>query len=69
RKISILNTARSPKFSSDRTIKEYARDIWNIEPCLPERTLRSEAMDTERPPITIARLSTDGTAQEELPAD
>ncbi len=28
---SILNTARAGKFSSDRAIKEYARDIWNIE--------------------------------------
>ncbi len=27
----IHNIARSGKFSSDRTIKEYARDIWNIE--------------------------------------
>lgn len=30
--MSILNTAGSFKFSSDRTIHEYARDIWNIEP-------------------------------------
>ena len=31
-KMSILNTARSGKFSSDRTIMEYARDIWGVEP-------------------------------------
>ncbi|KAL8471689.1 hypothetical protein ACS0TY_029077 [Phlomoides rotata] len=31
-KMSILNTAGSYKFSSDRTIHEYANDIWNIEP-------------------------------------
>ncbi|KAK1438912.1 hypothetical protein QVD17_04724 [Tagetes erecta] len=31
-KMSILNTAGSYKFSSDRTIHEYARDIWNIQP-------------------------------------
>ncbi|XP_047962965.1 alpha-1,4 glucan phosphorylase L isozyme, chloroplastic/amyloplastic-like [Salvia hispanica] len=31
-KMSILNTAGSYKFSSDRTIHEYARDIWNINP-------------------------------------
>ncbi|KAL5826292.1 hypothetical protein ACOSQ4_018089 [Xanthoceras sorbifolium] len=31
-KMSILNTAGSYKFSSDRTIHEYARDIWRIQP-------------------------------------
>ncbi|XVF85840.1 hypothetical protein PTKIN_Ptkin17bG0150000 [Pterospermum kingtungense] len=31
-KMSILNTAGSYKFSSDRTIHEYARDIWRIDP-------------------------------------
>jgi starch phosphorylase len=31
-KMAILNTARMGKFSSDRTIAEYARDIWKVEP-------------------------------------
>ncbi|CAM9001180.1 unnamed protein product [Rhodiola kirilowii] len=36
-KMSILNTAGSHKFSSDRTIHEYAKDIWNLKPVnLPE---------------------------------
>ncbi|KAJ9187401.1 hypothetical protein P3X46_002858 [Hevea brasiliensis] len=30
--MSILNTAGSYKFSSDRTVHEYARDIWRIDP-------------------------------------
>jgi starch phosphorylase len=30
---SILNVASSGKFSSDRTIAEYAADIWKVEPC------------------------------------
>lgn len=30
---AILNVASSGKFSSDRTIAEYAADIWNVEPC------------------------------------
>jgi len=30
--MSILNVARSGKFSSDRTIKEYCRDIWKVKP-------------------------------------
>jgi starch phosphorylase len=30
---AILNIAGSGKFSSDRTIAEYAKDIWNVKPC------------------------------------
>jgi starch phosphorylase len=30
---AILNVAGSGKFSSDRTIAEYATDIWNVRPC------------------------------------
>ena len=31
-KMSILNTARSGKFSSDRAIGEYCREIWRVPP-------------------------------------
>ena len=31
-KMSILNAARMGRFSSDRTIREYCRDIWRVEP-------------------------------------
>jgi starch phosphorylase len=31
-KMAIVNVARSGKFSSDRTISEYAQEIWGIKP-------------------------------------
>jgi len=42
-KMTIVSTMSMGKFSSDRTIDEYARDIWNIQPQrlpdLPEGTV------------------------------
>ncbi len=45
-KKSILNTAFSGKFSSDRTIREYARQIWHVEPVAQRapRVLASEQL-------------------------
>ena len=35
---AILNVAGSGKFSSDRTIAEYANEIWNVRACpVPEK--------------------------------
>lgn len=33
-RMSIMSTAGSGKFSSDRTIAEYAKDIWDVQPCV-----------------------------------
>jgi glycogen phosphorylase len=32
-RMAIMNVASSGKFSSDRTIAEYAADIWDVKPC------------------------------------
>ncbi len=31
-RMGILNVARSGRFSSDRTVREYAEQIWNVGP-------------------------------------
>ena len=33
---SVLNTAHMAWFSADRTIREYAGEIWNAKPVVPE---------------------------------
>lgn len=41
-KMSILNTANMGKFSSDRTITQYANDIWKIKPVSIKKRLKKD---------------------------
>ena len=45
---AILNIAASAKFSSDRTIKEYAKDIWNVSPCKVKKAKDDTVLEDAR---------------------
>jgi starch phosphorylase len=55
-RMAILNTARSGKFSADRTIHEYARDIWNVHPC----PVGADSTQTQPPFMTPDPFPADG---------
>ena len=46
--LDILNIAASAKFSSDRTIKEYAKDIWNVSPCKVKKAKDDTVLEDAR---------------------
>uniref|UniRef100_A0A669QJJ8 Alpha-1,4 glucan phosphorylase n=1 Tax=Phasianus colchicus TaxID=9054 RepID=A0A669QJJ8_PHACC len=57
-KMVIRNIAAAGKFSSDRTIKEYARDIWHVEPSdlkIPAPNEPREGAEDRTPNGTAAR--------------
>lgn len=52
-RMSILNSARMGFFSSDRTIREYCQDIWNVEPVkidLKEYSQETAGLKLSQPP-------------------
>lgn len=61
-RMCVLNTARSGRFSSDRTIREYCNDIWRVE-AVPIRLLSQQEATTE-----IEGRTSAGDARGERPA-
>ena len=47
-RMAVLNIASSGKFSSDRTIKEYADDIWHIKPCKVKKSKTDSVLEDAR---------------------
>jgi starch phosphorylase len=45
-RMSIINSARSALFSSDRTIREYCRDIWRVSP-VPIRLVSEDEVEVD----------------------
>ncbi len=66
---AILNVARTGRFSSDRTIAEYARDIWDVRPVLdrPAATITKNGEQPRPPPEPSRRTpsSADRPAENE----
>ena len=60
---AILNVARIAKFSSDRTVTEYANDIWYIGPF--EKSSRP-AKPPVRTEVPAPKPSTESVAVEEV---
>jgi starch phosphorylase len=56
-RMSILNVARMGKFSSDRTIAQYCRDIWHVDPV----TIELENYSQEKAGLKVHQVAAKGS--------
>jgi glycogen phosphorylase len=56
-RMSVLNCARSGSFSSDRTIREYCRDIWNVT-AVPIRLMSEQQLNSASQPGVVTLAAT-----------
>ena len=64
---AILNVARIAKFSSDRTVTEYARDIWHIGPF--EKSSRPAKLPVRPVPVPAAKPNGEAVVEEAVASD
>ena len=50
-KKAIINIASSGKFSSDRTIQEYADDIWHVKACPVKKSTKDTVLEDAKNPL------------------
>lgn len=51
-----MNIAASGKFSSDRTISEYAREIWKVQPKREKLPAPYESLQKEQEVIEMGKF-------------
>lgn len=55
-RMAILNVANMAKFSSDRAIGDYAKNIWHVKPNKAESVIKAKTTDKVKPITKVTKL-------------